>query len=158
MVVNLTRRFLVVILLGAWISLSLAGQDGQALTERERRSYGILLSAVAESRNQVLGVFGDKIPPTFDRVQFLNLMKEKLSGSYYRALKDRHFLYLIVKDGYYLLTIAQGYRIILYDFSCTPEVDGRIILEPPGRFDLSRMERDDPCREMKLKSAPQHKL
>ncbi len=117
------------------------------LGEKQKREYGILESAVTFSSDKVIGEYGDSLPLDFDGVKFLGLVKDRIPEDYYRALM-RHSIEVRPKGTYYLLLvhIPEDNSVILFDYSCTPEVDGPVLLDPT-RFDPARVESFDKCRD-----------
>lgn len=79
------------------------------LSENKKQDYGILKSAVMFSADKVIGEYGDEIP-----------------DDYYQALK-KYNLQVTPKGYYYLLEVFKKDDMILFDYSCTPELDGPII-------------------------------
>jgi hypothetical protein len=117
-----------------------------SLSEHQKREYGVLESAVTFSADKVIGEYGDRIPDDFSAEKFMELVKDKIPENYYEALK-KHRLEMRPKGTYYLLLIfnPETKALILFDYSCTPEVDGPVLLEP-RRYDASRLELYDKCK------------
>ena len=115
-----------------------------ALSEKHKRDYGLLESAVTFSSDKVFGEYGDRVPDDFDGVKFLELVKHKIPEDYYHALKSYH-VDVIPKGTYYLLGIYDGKKLILFDYSCTPKVDGPVLLAPE-KYDLNHLEFYDKCK------------
>jgi hypothetical protein len=115
------------------------------LSEEQKREYGILESAVTFSSDKVIGEYGDSIPSDFDSEKFMSLVEGRIPNDYYRAL-EKHHKELKVKGSYYLLLIREvsDNAVILFDYSCTPEVDGPVLLDPE-KYDASRVESYDKC-------------
>lgn len=116
-----------------------------ALSEKQKEEYGILESAVTFSSDKVIGEYGDRIPDDFDGNRFLLLVNDKIPEDYYKALK-KHQLDVTPKGSYYLLLILENERLILFDYSCTPEVDGPVLLEPK-KYDINHLEIYDKCKD-----------
>jgi hypothetical protein len=116
-----------------------------SLTEYQKREYGILESAVTFSADKVIGEYGDRIPDDFSGEQFMKLVEGEIPGDYYEALK-KYDIEVKPKRTYYLLLVFDpvSKTMILFDYSCTPEVDGPVLLEP-GKYDLDRLELYDKC-------------
>lgn len=115
-----------------------------SVQERQQQDYGLLMSAVAFSADKVYGEYAEAIPADFDGVQFLVLVQSRIPEDYYGALR-RYRIDVTPRSTYYLLAAYDGDRLILFDFSCTKEVDGAVLLHP-GRYDLANLPLYDPCR------------
>jgi hypothetical protein len=106
-----------------------------------REEYGILQSAVAFSADKVIGEYGDTIPENFTGAGFKALVKGKIPSSYFDALEKYTLAVTPKGTHYYLVATCPGDRsVLLFDYSCTPEVDGPVYLEP-GKYDPGK----DPC-------------
>jgi len=123
-----------------------------ALSEEQKKDYGLLESAVTFSSDKVIGEYGDRIPNDFNGKKFLLLVKDKIPEDYYQALM-KHQLDVTPKGSYYLLLIFESGQLVLFDYSCTPEVDGPVLLEPE-KYDLDHLALYDTCRnnETELRS------
>lgn len=117
-----------------------------SLSEHQKREYGVLESAVTFSADKVVGEYGDKIPYDFSAEKFMGLVKGKIPMNYYEALK-KYNLKIESKKTYYLLLVfdPNTKALILFDYSCTPEVDGPVFLDPE-KFDTNRLELYDKCK------------
>ena len=113
------------------------------LSENKKEDYGILKSAVMFSADKVIGEYGDEIPDDFNHEKFMVLMENKIPEDYYLALK-KYKLSVSPKGYYYLLEAFQKGTMILFDYSCTPELDGPI-LSSEKKFNLEKLEEYDPC-------------
>ena len=114
------------------------------LAERQKNDYGLLESAVTFSSDKVIGEYGDKIPDDFDSDKFIHIVKDKIPDDYYHALIN-YQIDVTPKGSYYLLKAYDSKRLILFDYSCSPEVDGPVLLEP-GKYDLYHLEIYDICK------------
>ena len=116
------------------------------VTENQKQEYGILESAVTYSADKVIGTYGDNIPMNFSAQDFMKLVEGKIPDNYYAALK-KYNLEIRSRKTYYLLTAFEPgtNTLILFDYSCTPEVDGPVLLEP-GKYDLTKLELYDKCK------------
>lgn len=103
-------------------------------------------SAVTFASDKVIGEYGEKIPDDFDGVKFMVLIRNLVPDDYYEAL-GRYDLNVTSKGSYYLLIARQpdDRVIILFDYSCTPKVDGPVYLDP-DKYDVSRIESYDTCK------------
>jgi hypothetical protein len=117
-----------------------------SLSERQKREYGILESAVTFSADKVIGEYGDRIPDDFSAGKFMALVKDKIPKDYYEVLK-KHSLEVRPKQSYYLLLLfdPDTKALILFDFSCTAKVDGPVLLEP-GKYRLENIDAYDACK------------
>lgn len=134
-------------MLGAFILLLILCTGACAgLYEEQRRDYGILSSAVTFASDKVIGEFGTSIPDNFDGQSFMIFIKERVPDDYYNVLR-RYPIKVYPKGGYYLLVAKnpQNDSIVLFDYSCTPKVDGPVLLEP-ANYELSRLELYDECK------------
>lgn len=114
------------------------------LSERQQEEYGLLISAVSFSAGKVFGEYGDTIPDKFDAAWLLSLIKDKIPADYFNALR-RYRLEVSAKGTYYRLLVFRGKELILFDFSCTEQVDGPVLLKPQA-YDLSILDQYDSCR------------
>lgn len=116
-----------------------------SLSEHEKREYGILESAVTFSADKVIGEYGDRIPDDFSGEQFMKLVDGKIPRDYYEALQ-KYVIEIKPKRTYYLLLIFDpaSKTLILFDYSCTPGVDGPVLLQP-GKYDLEQLQLYDKC-------------
>lgn len=117
------------------------------LSEAQKRDYSILGMAVTSASDVVIGEYGDKIPPDFNSVQFLSLVKGEIPPDYYDALSD-YQLDVEPKGSYYLLVVygADAKSIIMFDYSCNTQLDGPVELEP-YKYDLGHLELYDACKD-----------
>ena len=115
-------------------------------SELIRRQYGILGSAVTFSADKIAGEYGDSIPDTFDNTTFLQDVRDKIPADYYDALQG-YDLVIVPKETYYLLKAydRESNKLILFDFSCTPEVDGPVLLSPK-EYNTDNLDQYDKCR------------
>ena len=113
------------------------------LSENKKEEYGILKSAVMFSADKVIGEYGDEIPDNFSHEKFLALMENKIPEDYFLALK-KYKLKVSPKGYYYLLEVFQKDNMILFDYSCTPELDGPI-LSSEKKFNLENLEEYNQC-------------
>lgn len=123
------------------------------ISEDQRSEYGILGSAVSASAYVVIGEYGDNIPADFNADKFMYLVKDKIPKDYYRAL-EKYSIDVRSKGSYYLLIVInpENKTIILFDYSCTPEADGPVLLEPDKydiSYDISKLELYDKCKAPK---------
>lgn len=106
--------------------------------------YGKLCSAALISADKVNGTFRGHIPPDFDAAQFLALVKTKIPDDYYSEYKGKT-IKVDSRGTYYLLKIYDDHEsLILFDYSCTPEIDGPV-LRDPGKYDLTNLDQYDKC-------------
>ena len=115
-------------------------------SELIRRQYGILGSAVTFSADKIAGEYGDSIPDTLDNTTFLQVVRDKIPADYYEALQGYN-LVVVPKGSYYLLKAydRESNQLILFDFSCTPEVDGPALLSPK-EYNTDNLDQYDKCR------------
>jgi hypothetical protein len=138
------RRCSSIIILFFFLTVSAA--SCAALSENQKKDYGTLKTAVSFSADKIIGEFGDHIPDTLDEGTFLRIIHGKIPEDFYKEL-TKYSLVVVPKGSYYLLKVydKSTHTLVLFDFSCTPEPDGRV-LEEPGKFDLNHLERYDPCK------------
>ncbi len=138
------KRQLSAIILLAFV-VFLAGSCA-SLSEFQKREYGILESAVMFSADKVIGEYGDSIPDDFSAEKFMELLKNRIPKNYYEAL-EKYDKEVRSRGTYYLLLVFDSgtKTLILFDYSCTPEVDGPVLLEP-GKYDANRLELYDKCK------------
>lgn len=122
--------------------------------ERFKKDYGILGTAVTYVSDKVIGEYDDSLPDDFGLTRFLDIAKKELSISQYNILL-RYRLEIIPKKTYYLLKVFEGTQLIMFDYSCTSEVDGPILYSDQ-KFDLDHLEKYDKCK--KLVSIEENKL
>lgn len=119
-----------------------------AHSEGQKREYGILISAVTFSSDKIIGEYGDRIPDNLTAEQFMQIIKDKIPEDYYDTLK-KYRLKIIPKDTYYLILIfdSSNNKLILFDYSCTSQVDGPILNEP-YKYDVDNLELYDKCKKV----------
>ncbi|GEM_PF-771065 len=115
------------------------------LSEAQKKEYGILSSAVTFSSDKVFGKYSDAIPDDLDSIKFLELVKDRIPEDYYLALTKYH-IDIEPKKTYYLLKIYHKKDLILFDYSCTPKVDGAVLLNPE-KYDLNNLGLYDECKD-----------
>jgi hypothetical protein len=115
-------------------------------TDALRRQYGVFGSAVTFSADKIAGEYGDSIPDTLDNTAFLQVVRDKIPADYYDALQG-YDLVIVPKGTYYLLKAydRESKQLILFDFSCTPGVDGPILLSPKEYY-TDNLDQYDKCR------------
>jgi hypothetical protein len=108
--------------------------------------YGVLCSAVSASSYAVIGEYGASIPTDFTVEKFMTLSEKNIPEDYFKVLK-KFFLDIKTKGSYYLLLVfdPDTKSLILFDYSCTPEPDGPVLLEP-GKYDLNNLNLYDKCK------------
>jgi len=112
-----------------------------------KRQYGVLGSAVTFSADKIAGEYGDLIPDNLDNTVFLEIVRDKIPADYYEALQN-YGLLIAPKKTYYLLKAYErdSNKLILFDYSCTPELDGPVLLSPQ-EYDTEHLEKYDKCRQ-----------
>jgi hypothetical protein len=97
----------------------------------------IKLNTFSAASYAVIGEYGEAIPPDFTAGKFMRLIEKKIPEEYYNALK-KYFLDIRPKGSYYLLLVhdPKTKTLILFDYSCTPEPDGQVLLEPEKYVDI----------------------
>ena len=106
-----------------------------------QEQYGMLQSAVTFSADKVFGEYGETIPENFSTDGFKALVKDQIPASYFRELEKYTITVTPKKTHYYLtVTCPADNSVLLFDYSCTPEVDGPVYLNP-GKYDPDK----DPC-------------
>jgi hypothetical protein len=114
------------------------------LDHYRKQDYGVLKTAVTFSYEKVIGEYGDQIPADFDGKKFMELVKEKIPREYFSALK-RYKPEIEPHGWYYLIKVYDGDNIILFDYSCTIEIEGPI-LDYPKTYDLNNLDKYDNCK------------
>jgi hypothetical protein len=130
-----------------------------AISEEERREYGILMSAVTFASDKIIGEYGDTIPDDLNTGdKFMRLIKNKIPEDYYKALK-KYSIDIEPMGSYYLLLIInpENKSVILFDYSCTPETDGPVLLEP-GKYDVNHLGLYDTCEHYKDEMSVENSL
>lgn len=140
----MTRRSPIILI---WLFI-LAFTSASCLSYAEiiKQKYGILESAVTFSAEKIAGQYGDNIPDSLDDTTFLQVVRDKIPREYYEALIV-YRLDVIPKKTYYLLKTydMESGALILFDYSCTPELDGPVLLSPK-EYDLNDLDRYNKCR------------
>ena len=113
--------------------------------EVNRSEYDVLCSAVSASSYAVIGEYGDSIPSDVKVEKFIEIVEKNIPRDYFKVLK-KYVLDIISKGSYYLLLVfdPDTRSLILFDYSCTPEADGQILLEPE-KFDIKNLGLYDKC-------------
>ena len=116
------------------------------LSEQQRREYGALSSAATFSAQKINGLYGENIPDDLNGEKFLAFVKDKIPSSYYDELAQ-YSLEIRPKKTYYLLLVYKpGTKdVVLFDYSCTPKIDGVVLLTPEN-YDLNNLDLYDECR------------
>lgn len=119
------------------------------LSEEQRKEYGILESAVTFASDKVIGEYGDVIPNDFTGDKFMKFVEDKIPKEYYKTLK-KYLIDVKPKGSYYLLLVIspKSKTVILFDFSCTTEVDGPVLLEP-DKYDVKNIDSYDTCKPLR---------
>lgn len=112
--------------------------------KNNKQDYGILKSAVLFSSDKVIGEYGEQIPDNFDDSRFIDLVGDKIPEDYSHALKS-YKLYIESHGWYYLLKVFDHNALILFDYSCTTEIDGPV-MDSPGMYDLNDLGKYDGCK------------
>jgi hypothetical protein len=106
-----------------------------------QEEYGMLQSAVTFSADKVFGEYGETIPENFSTEGFKALVKDRIPASYFRELEKYALTVTPEKTHYYLtVTCPADNSVLLFDYSCTLEVDGPVYLSP-GKYEPGK----DPC-------------
>jgi len=74
----------------------------------------------------------------------MELVSDKIPEDYLNALK-KHKLEVDPRGWYYLMKVYRYGTLILFDYSCTIELDGPV-LDCPGAFDLDNIDKYDRCK------------
>lgn len=137
------RRLFVIFLLAVFIFSSGCCAIS---SEIKRCEYDVLCSAVSASSYAVIGEYGTSIPSDFTVDKFMALVEKNIPENYFKVLK-KYVLDIKPKRSYYLLLVfdPNTKSLILFDYSCTPEPDGQVLLEPE-KFDLKNLDLYDKCK------------
>ncbi len=116
------------------------------LREQQKSEYGQLMTAVTMSSDKVYGEYGDNIPDDFTGEKFMAFIKDQIPEEFYNTLR-KYRIEIRPKGSYYLLLVSdlKNGKIILFDYSCTVEPDGRVWLEP-DKYDLNNLDQYDTCK------------
>jgi hypothetical protein len=119
------------------------------LSEEARAEYGHLKSAIEASAYAINGEYGEAIPPGFNFLMFMKVVKGKIPEQYYKTL-GKYPITVQSKGSYYLLIAANPdtKTMILFDYSCTPQADGLVYLYPQ-KYDTNNLDQYDPCKKVK---------
>jgi hypothetical protein len=111
-----------------------------------KKEYGVLVSAVMNAPFAVKGVYPANLPPDFSGTTFLQTVKGRIPDSSFSEL-SHYSLQVIPKGRYYLLVVREPSTnsIILFDYSCTFNIDGKVF-ESPAEYDLNHLELYDRCK------------
>ncbi len=145
------KHIMIVFLIIIVISFTSCGK----IQECPEKDYGLLMSAITYSVDKVIGEYGDQIPNDFSGEDFMILVNDKIPPDYYTELKK--YKIQIQSKGYYYLSIVtepKSGKTILFDYSCTSYVDGKIFLEP-NKYDLANLELYNPCSSEDTDIKPQ---
>ena len=106
-----------------------------------KEDFGILQTAVSFSADKAIGEYGDTIPDDFSGEKFMVLVRDKIPQSHFDAM-GKYILNVTPKSTHYYLEVIcpKDKSVLLFDYSCTPEVDGPLYLAP-GEYDPKK----DPC-------------
>jgi len=114
------------------------------LQEHRKQEYGILKSAVTFSSDKVIAEYGDQIPADFNSSRFMALVSDRIPKDYLNTLR-KHKLEVEPHGWYYLIKVYRDGTLILFDYSCTIELDGPV-LDCPDAFDLDNIDKYDRCK------------
>lgn len=131
-------------LLAAALLVALSVCACASLSEHRQQEYGMLMSAISFSAGTVFGEYGDALPENFDAASFLAVVQGRIPPDYFAVLSS-YRLEVIPKGTYYRLLVFNEDAVALFDFSCTEQVDGPVLLKP-GAYDLGNVDQYDPCR------------
>ena len=137
------KRIFVIFLL-AFLVFSL---NNCATSSKVNRSeYDLLCSAVSASSYAVIGEYGASIPSDFKVDKFMELVEKNIPRDYFKVLK-KYVLDIKSKGSYYLLLIfdPDTRSLILFDYSCTPEADGQVLLGPE-KYDIKNLGLYNKCK------------
>ncbi len=99
---------------------------GCCTTEKLRKEYGPIESAVRNVELAVYGNYPSGIPRDFTADSLMALLLHSERFSEHALLKD-YRLVLTPLDGYYLLLVYDGDKLLLFDYNCTHGiVDGAL--------------------------------
>jgi len=114
--------------------------------EIKRSEYDILCSAVSASSYAVIGEYSTSIPSDFTVDKFMKLVEKNIPKDYFKVMRE-YILEIKPKGSYYLLLVfdPDTKSLILFDYSCTPEPDGQVLLQQ-GKFDLNNLDLYDKCK------------
>jgi hypothetical protein len=120
-----------------------------SIREQQKSEYGELMTAVTLSSDKVYGEYGDNIPSDFNGDKFMIFIKGKIPDKFYGVL-EKYRIEVEPKGSYYLLLVfnRQSGHVILFDYSCTLEPDGKVWLEP-DKYDLNNIGLYDKCKTRK---------
>ncbi len=117
------------------------------LTASQKKEYDNLMAAAASSAAIFRGRYDGNLPKDLNESKFLNTVKSKLPPDYYDILKK--YRLQITNDGnYYLLKVFDNRKLILFDYSCTLEIDGAVLLTP-DKFDLNHIGLYNKCTKIR---------
>lgn len=114
------------------------------ISEKTRTEYGHLKTAIETSASVIKGEYGKKLPAEFDTSKFLQEVEGKIP--FYSEL-SKYSIIVQSKGNYYLLIAKSPDKksIILFDFSCSTQVDGLVYLYPE-KYDTNNLDQYDPCK------------
>jgi hypothetical protein len=136
------NKVIIFILLIFVISLNGCATAGQV----SRDDYGILCSAASTCSYAMIGEYGDSMPNDLTIEKLLSVCEKNIPPNFFAELR-RYHLEVKPKGTYYLLLVYDPHdkALILFDYSCTAECDGRVMLEP-NKYDIHSLESYDPCK------------
>ncbi len=136
------RRLLTIFFL---VFLVLSSTNCATSPDIKRDEYDLLCSAVSASSYAGIGEYGDSIPADFKVDKFMEVVETNIPKAYLKVLK-KYVLDISSKGSYYLLLVfdPNTRSLILFDYSCTPEADGQVFLEPE-KFDVNNLGLYDKC-------------
>jgi hypothetical protein len=116
------------------------------LKEGQGDEYEVLGSAVSACSYAMIGKYGDTIPDNLTAADFLSVCEKGTPEGYFEVLK-KYPLEIKPKGSYYLLLVhdPETKALILFDYSCTSEPDGKVLREP-NKYDVNHLELYDPCK------------
>ncbi len=117
------------------------------LTVSQKREYDNLMQAAADSAAIFRGDYKGALPKNIDEPKFLSTVRDKLPPNEFSLLK-KYRLQIANEGNYYLLKIFDNRELILFDYSCTLEIDGAVLLQP-GKFNLNTIGLYNKCTRLR---------
>jgi hypothetical protein len=142
---DMKKPFIAIIVIVSFILLS--GCAGVQTARSDE--YEILGSGVSTCSFAMIGKYGDTMPSVITATEFLEVCKANTPDKYYAVIK-KYPMEIRSKGRYYLLLVydQDSKDIILFDYSCTPQPDGKVLTNR-GKHDLLNLDLYDPCEDEK---------
>lgn len=130
-------------LLVAWvILLGVIGSGCWSSKETLLYQYEELETIVQDAKFTIYGNFGPVFSDSLNADTVMSMLKDK-EPQYYEMLNRYHVEFVFMKSDY-LIALWKDGCLVIYDYSCTPKVDGKMYLGPQKAI-MTDLVNGSPC-------------